>query len=390
MDKMTKNILIALICLLAATGTLNPAHAKNIRPEYNVGGYLKYNKTPAYEFSASAAPRPLTVADQSLPPSQQAAFDQYLKDYPATTALLAIEDGQLLFEAYQGVGRPSSEFFSMSMAKSLSSMTVGMALCRGDIKSLNLPAKEIVPEFGDGPYGRSTIRQLLMMSSGAYEPQNAGQPGFPNGIGFNPRNGKPFGGASWPLRLGQVSIGDLLWGKWWDQITHKNANTPGAEFAYKSGDSLSLSKIVERATGRPLADYFDDNIWRHIGSEGIAHWETDKDGSTINSSGFQARARDWARIGIWTIDQYGKEDCFGRYLKEATANQIPVKSGNSFRHYGYQWWVNNKIAPGFWALGYAGQMMGIDPTTRRIILKFSYRMDPGSGIQIFKLLKAWP
>jgi len=366
-----------------------PVAANAMRPEYNVGGYLRHNKTPPYEFKAAETPRPLEARQDTLPTSLMNSFDQYLKDYPATTALLVLEGGHLIYESYQGVGRETSEFFSMSMAKSLSSMAVGMALCRGDINSLQTPANQIVPEFGNNPYGRSTIRQLLMMSSGAYEPQNAGQPGFQNGIGRNPRNGKPFNGASWPLRLGQVSISELLWGKWWDQVTHKNASDPGAVFAYKSGDSLSLSKITERATGTPLAAYFDRHIWQQIGAEGTAHWETDKDGSTINSSGFQARARDWARLALWTAQQYHQDNCFGQYLRQATQSQIPIKTRSSFRAYGYQWWVDNKIAPGFWALGYAGQMMGIDPARNRIIIKFSHQRGKGSGLQIFKLFSRW-
>ena len=382
-----------LIKLLSGTLTLilmtTPVMAKKMRPEFNVGGYLKFNKTPAYEFIPANSPRKLNHDGTKLPINQKNEFDQYLKNYPATTALLALENGQLVYEAYQGVGRETSEFFSMSMAKSLSSMTVGMALCQGKLASLEIPANQIVPEFGQGAYGRSTIRQLLMMSSGAYEPQNAGQPGFQNGIGRNPRNGKPFNGASWPLRLGQVSISELLWGKWWDQVTHKNASEPGAVFAYKSGDSLSLSKITERATGTPLAAYFDRHIWQQIGAEGTAHWETDKDGSTINSSGFQARARDWARLALWTAQQYHQDNCFGQYLRQATQSQIPIKTRSSFRAYGYQWWVNNKIAPGFWALGYAGQMMGIDPARNRIIIKFSHQRGKGSGLQIFKLFSRW-
>jgi len=336
------------------------------------------------------SPRKLDHDGAAVPTTLKNEFDRYLKDYPATTALLALEKGRLVYEAYQGVGRENSEFFSMSMAKSLSSMTVGMALCHGKLPSLEISANQIVPEFGQGAYGRSTIRQLLMMSSGAYEPQKAGQPGFQNGIGQNPRNNKTFNGASWPLRLGQASISELLWGKWWDQVTHKNAAEPGALFAYKSGDSLALSKIVERATGTSLAAYFETHIWRQIGAEGSAHWETDKDGSTINSSGFQARARDWARLALWAADQYDQDTCFGQYMRAATTPQIPVKDRSSFRAYGYQWWVNNKVTPGFWALGYAGQMMGIDPADKRILLKFSYRQDKGSGLEIFKLFTRWP
>ena len=48
-----------------------------------------------------------------------------------------------------------------------------------------------------------------------------GRPKYSSGMGQRPRNGKPFGGPSWPIRLGQISISDVLWGKIWEKTENK-------------------------------------------------------------------------------------------------------------------------------------------------------------------------
>ncbi|MBE7637113.1 serine hydrolase [Sneathiella sp. P13V-1] len=365
------------------------AFANKIDPGYNTGGYIEVGKTTPHELKAATSKQVLEKAPDILPSSIKEAVEKYMDDHPATTGFLLMQDGKILLEKYQSAGNEKAEFFSMSMGKSLNSMTVGKAYCNGAIKSLDMKAAQIVPEFGQSNYGRSSVRQLLMMSSGAYKPHKAGQPGFKHGIGWSPWYARPFTGASWPLRLGQETISSILWGDMWEAVLDKNVSAPGEKFSYKSGDSLSLSKIVERSTGKPLAAYFEEQIWSEIGAEAIAHWETDKDGTTIASSGFQATLRDWGRIANWTYEQRSKDDCFGKYLTEATTTQIPIKYRSSYKGYGYQWWTDNKIAPGFWALGYAGQMMAIDPESGKILIKFSYERTEGSGLEIFKIFKKW-
>jgi len=392
-------ILGKAVCVMGSAlilmGATEPPR-KKMAPKHNTGGYVNIGSVKDHRFSKSKSPRLL----RSINPSRKSeaktskalnAITRYLEDYPATTAILLLEKGEIVAEIYQGKGSENSEFYSMSIGKSMTSLAVGQAYCNGLFNSLHQDASEFVPELASNNFGKSSIRQLLMMSSGAYQSVRSGQPEFQGGIGWNYKYNRPYKGFSWPLRLGQVSIEDILWGKEWKSINNKHPHAPGKKFIYKGADTLALSKVIERAAGTSLAQYYDQHIWQEIGAEHQGHWEADNQGSTIASSGFQASLRDWGRIALWILEERKKPGCYGDYLKDATTTQISMPKGSrtSFRGYGYQWWTDTRRAPGFWGLGYAGQLLAINPKTEKILIKFSYRHDKGSGTKLMKIFKDW-
>ncbi len=385
-----------LACCATVWMSIANASAAQMLEKHNVGGYRDVPTSNFYTLNKSKASKPLPI--QAKPQASEPKYiqiknqlDEYFAKYPETTGLIYLEGGEIVYENYAGMGSEDAEFFSMSIAKSLTSLTIGKAYCAGHIETLNDTASTYVPELGASNLGKSTIHQLLTMSSGAYTSVRGGQPKFKNGIGTHPISKKPYAGAPWPLRLGQVTVDELLWGKWWEAVQNKNVAEPGAVFQYKSLDSLSLSKIIHRVTGRTTARYFEETIWDYINPEKNAYWEADRSGDTVASSGFQASLRDWARLGIWVSDQLKKSDCFANYLKDATHTQITLtkRQSSGFSGYGYQWWTDPRYSTGFWGVGYAGQLFGIETGTEKIILKFSYRHDKGSGYDLMRMFKQW-
>ncbi len=389
-----------ILCIALAALINLPADAREIRMQerYNVGGYIKLGPNTPYKFKPHAIPRELPVAtdlELSQRGNREAARSAkaYMAKYPATTGMLLIDRSKIVFEAYQGMGNKLSEFYGMSITKSMTSLAVGKALCMGVLKNLDTLAGDFVPELKINRFGQSTIRQLLMMSSGAYLTVHSGQPKFTGGLGLRPKTGEPFPLSSWPLRLGQISVSDLLWGPGWEKTENKNHAKPGQVFVYKAGDPLTLSKVIERATGMSLAAYFDQHIWQSVRAAQTGHWETDKDGTTRGNAGFQAGLRDWGRIAVWVLEQVKKPGCFGDYLRQATTTQIKNarlgSAGRAFDGYGYQWWTDNRYTPGFWGKGYAGQELGINPETGKILIKFGYRINKGAAGDINKLYRNW-
>jgi CubicO group peptidase (beta-lactamase class C family) len=386
---MGLKLLLKLGLTLTAVFTSN-AFANGFAPKYSVGGYPDISATTPYSLAPSSTPRSLETSNQ-VSDSVRYAIDEYFEKYPATTGFLLLEKGKILFEKYNGVGRETSEFYSMSIAKSLTSLAAGKALCRGLIPSLSTKAETILPALSINNIGKSSIAQLLMMSSGAYKPHKIGQPGYKNGIGYNSLRSKPFTGNPWPLRLGQASISDILWGKMWQDVLDKSAHAPGARFLYKSNDALSVGKLIETATKQPLARFFEREIWQPAATKYRARWESDKDGATVGSSGFQARLRDWGRLALWISDEYKKDSCYGAYLRQSTSRKIELTKPYNigFNSYGFFWWTENKFAPGFWGVGYGGQFLAINPDSHKILIKFSHRRDPGSTYDIYRLFNTW-
>ena len=82
------------------------------------------------------------------------------------TGLLVIKDGEILFERYQYDRKPADRFVSHSMAKSIVSIAVGMALAEGKIASLDDLVAKYEPKLAGSAYGDTSIRNVLRMSSG--------------------------------------------------------------------------------------------------------------------------------------------------------------------------------------------------------------------------------
>jgi CubicO group peptidase (beta-lactamase class C family) len=384
--------LIGLFIFIASP--LNAAE-RVMQERYNVGGYIKVGPTTPYRFEPNRNPRALPLAGaQEL--SQRGNADAinnakaFMVKFPETTSMLLMERGKIVFEAYQGMGNKLSEFYGMSISKSMTSLAVGKALCNGVLKNIDTLASDYVPELKINRYGQSSIRQLLTMSSGAYLAIQSGQPKFTNGIGLRRKTGAPYSTGPWPLRLGQVTVGDILWGAAWAKVENKNHAEPGQVFAYKAGDTLSLGKVIENAAGMSLAAYFDKYVWQDVGAAQLAHWESDREGTTRGNAGFQASLRDWGRIAVWLMTEIKKPGCYGDYLRQATTTQIKnERQGAVFKGYGYQWWTDNRFAPGFWGRGYAGQELAINPSSGKILIKFGYRIYKGIGAAINKLYRDW-
>ena len=381
--------------------TAQPLAAREIRmlEKYNVGGYIRDGRTLPYTFEPHSNPRALPEANQQVlnrRGNQQAANSakEYMAEYPGTTAMMLLDQGKIIFEAYQGMGRPKSEFFSMSIAKSMTSLAVGKALCQGDLKSLEILAGNIIPQLANSNFGKSTIRHLLTMSSGAFMTVFGGRPKYSAGIGRRPRNGKPWGGPSWPVRLGQINIKDILWGKVWDITLNKNHAAPGEVFLYRNAEPMVISKIIEKRTGLSLAAFFDSRIWQEVRGGQTGHWEADSDGTTIAMSGFQVSLKDWGRLAVWLLAELKKPGCYGDYLRQATTTQIKTSglggtANTPFKGYGYFWWTDHSNAPGFWGKGHAGQELAINAETGKVLIKFGYRVYPGVSSDITKLYRNW-
>jgi CubicO group peptidase (beta-lactamase class C family) len=93
------------------------------------------------------------------------ALDDCLARNPAT-GLLVARDDTIFFERYQYARTDRDRFTSWSMAKTITSMLIGIAIGEGRIRSVDDPAATYVPALAGTEYGRTSLRHLLQMSSG--------------------------------------------------------------------------------------------------------------------------------------------------------------------------------------------------------------------------------
>ena len=294
--------------------------------------------------------------------------EQFL-DRTFTNALLIIKDGTMVYETYRNMSSDQDRFIGFSMTKSITAILIGAALAEGHIRSLDDRIESYLPELKGGAYNGVTIRQILQMRSGieykeTYDPTDkaAFVPGLPSGAMID--NIARYADAA---------------------RTVKRARKPGSAFEYKNLDTAVLGWLIERVTGNSIAGYTARRLWEPLGAEADGFYLADGPpgiGREFNIAGFNATARDWARIGLMMLNNgqaNGRQIVSPQWVKESTRALGSDKSDGW--GYGYQWWTLGDT-DGYAARGLAGQTVFIQPSTKTVVVKLSYfppEADGGGG-----------
>ncbi len=297
-----------------------------------------------------------------------------------TNALLVMKDGRIVSETYRNLTGPATRFISFSMAKSLTSLLIGLALEDGYIHSLDDQIVAYVPELKGSGYDGVTVRQALQMRSGVGWDENYAfsKPGvvhdaFENAI---VRNVKRY-----------TYLAPTL----------KRVAPPGSKFNYSTMETMVLGWMLEKAVRLPMAAYMGARLWQPMGMEADGFFIADGPpgvGRALNGMGYNAVLRDYARIGLMMLDNgkaMGRQAVPAKWVAESTAS-VPIPGSRSGMGYAYQWWTLPGT-PAYLAIGLQGQFIYVDPATRTVVVKLSY-FPPGfdgepESIAFFRAASAW-
>ncbi|MCW6533881.1 serine hydrolase domain-containing protein [Sphingomonas lycopersici] len=313
------------------------------------------------------AVRPLAEGAKLTPPAFSSggvtrSYDDWARR-TYTNALIVLRDGKIVFEDYRNRSRASDRFISFSMAKSITSLLIGIALDKGMIKSLDDPAGKYVPELRAGAYGDVSIRHILQMRSGVDYEERYDFGDKPSLAALIHRHA---------IVLNEERFADRA-------TTITRAAKPGSRFNYATLDTAVLGWVLERATGQSLAAFTAANLWQPAGMEGDAFWIADGAkgvGRELSGMGFNAMLRDYARLGQLMLDdgvRDGKPVLPRGWIRQATS-MIPFDQPTPFggRGYGFQFWQLDDQPGAYSALGLAGQFIYVHPQSRTVIVKLSH------------------
>jgi CubicO group peptidase (beta-lactamase class C family) len=271
-----------------------------------------------------------------------------------SVAYLVIKDDSIRYEEYWDHYSEKSLSNSFSMAKSVIALLIGIAHDEGKIKSLDEPIGNYLDDYKEGHAVQTTIRDVLMMSSG----------------------------SSWDESYSSLfSITTkAYYGSNLEKLLHdevKIINEPGKIWNYKSGDTQLLAFILEKATGKHVADYASEKLWIPIGAELPAQWSLDtKDGHEKAFCCIYSNARDFARIGKLMLDSgnwKGRQLVSKDFIRQALAPNNLIYDDDSTAHvttYGYQWWLMKyKGHDIFYMRGLLGQYVFVIPDLRMIVVR---------------------
>lgn len=308
--------------------------------------------TPARSLGQGALPRPLSYS--RFPIGGTRSLDDFVEAYPVTSLIAAQED-KILEERYPRMRLASDKFTSFSMAKSITSLLVGIALDEGKIQSLDDPASKYVPAIADSAYGAISLRHLLRMSSGMLYSENY------SGRDDNARM------SEYLESQGAITAVNVFKGKPY--------HTPGTRFNYAGIESIVLNQVVAHATRQPICQYMQDKLWGPIGAQDSGTWQLDGSGQAMGQMGFAATARDWVRLGLMIVNdgKVGDRQVVSKaYLDEATrmsAQPEHFHKGNGVNRlygYGYQFWLLGEHQPVM--LGVYGQHLFMDRSRKAVML----------------------
>lgn len=286
--------------------------------------------------------------------------DDYLQRQ-RVTGLLVAKDGRILLERYQYDRNDAHRFQSHSMAKSVVSLLVGVALAEGRIAAIDDPVKRYVPELAGHPYGETPIRNLLQMSSGVRFSEDYTGTDDVAVLSRAVRDERGAGGVATvrPFR------------------DHPRLHPSGTRFAYASVETQVLGLVLRGAIGRPLADYLSEKIWQPMGAEADASWMVDAGGQEAAFCCLGAVLRDYARLGFLIANDgaaQGRQIVPPDWVREATGptpGYPHLEPGTATRYfgYGYQFWVFPGGARRFALLGVRGQAVFVDPALKLVMVQ---------------------
>src|SRR5262249_12058816 len=123
-------------------------------------------------------------------------------------------------------------------------------------------------------------------------------------------------------------------------VAHRpRAAEPGTVWNYSTGETHVVGALLYAATGRWVSDYLSEKIWSKVGMEADASWWLESPyGLEVAGSGFSATLRDYARFGLFVLNDGvidGQRVLPPGWVREGG---IPRQVGGKRVDYGYMWW----------------------------------------------------
>jgi CubicO group peptidase (beta-lactamase class C family) len=285
-----------------------------------------------------------------------------------TEAFIVIHDDAIAYERYFGGAQRETLLTSFSVSKSFASALVGIAIAEGRIGSVADPVTKYVPELArrDSRFDAITLRDLISMSSGLRYDEYP----LPTSDGAK---------TYYYPDLRALALRDT-----------EIEEAPGTHFLYNNYNPLLVGLVLERATGKPVAAYLEEKLWKPLGMEFAGSWSTDSETSGFEKmeSGVNAAAIDYAKLGRLYLrrgDWDGKQIVPAAWVDASTRDdrghdRAVYYAGSpgmlaAGAYYGYFWWGFRREdgASDFMAAGNHGQYVFVSPRRDVIIVRLGTR-----------------
>lgn len=299
--------------------------------------------------------------------------DEYLEQWP-TTGFLICRGDNILVERYRMGRTPESRLTSWSMAKSVTSLLLGICIDRGLIKSLDDPADRYAPELKGTLHGSTTLRNLANMSSGAEVLHDRDNPTIYPSAFTSPQSSIARTVAGW----------------------NRRREDQGRTYNYNELCPLTVGVVIRKVTGLSMSAFAENALWQPMGAEADATWLTDSERNEFNCIGLAARLRDWARLGLLVADRGRVGDrqivseAWIRECTQWTENEKQARVGYAMRHAGYKAFMWHAKSDGSWLYfnGHHGQRVIVDMNRRTVLVQTAVDHEGNWQEELFAMFNA--
>jgi CubicO group peptidase (beta-lactamase class C family) len=299
-----------------------------------------------------------------------------------TDALLVMKDGKIVTERYFNGMQAEDRHLLMSVSKSVLGVLTGIIVEEGRLDP-NALVTSYVPELKGSAYEGATVRNLLDMSVGMefdedYSSKSSDLYRLDESVGWVER------GPTAPNSLHEYLS------------TLKKRHGPhGSEFRYISANTDTMGWVLERATHTDYADLVSQELWSKLGAERDAYVLLDGFQTAYTDPGLNMTLRDLGRFAQMVLQHglyNGQQIVPAAWLEDIrhAGDALAWKKGPEYSYFrtlsGYEngsyrsyWYVADPLRGHFTAIGLAGQLIVIDPSSDTIVVKFSSHATPATG-----------
>ena len=327
--------------------------------------YLQGHSTAHIDDADNFAQRKIATS-QPLTWEKDAAFNKeplnsatlsYLQQYKSAAFLVA-KNGKLLHETYFSPYTEASKTNSFSMAKTVTTMQVGLAVQQGLIPSFDAPITQFLPEYAGNARGaKATLSQLSAMKAGHDWTEN------------------------YKLPINVTT--DLYYGKDAEKLVLNQdfEREPGTEYEYSSGSTQLLGVILKRAIQKKnpqsnVSEHLSQSLWQPLGMEKDAIYTLDRPGE---EGGMErtyccifATARDYAKLGQLLLQdgQWGGTQLLDKAFVER------MRKPDLQPYYGHSLWMDWTHKHPFYTLqGHQGQYVIVVPSLQLVVVRVGQYRD---------------
>lgn len=309
----------------------------------NINDHRAFN----YNVIATANPNQLPASDRYNQKPLEAEFLAELEKYKSV-AFVIVKDGEVQTEHYYNGYDDRSKTNSFSMAKTVTTMLIGIAIEDGYIKSLEQPLTDYLPEFKDDTLGqKATIGQLSLMNSGYEWTEHYYSMLSP----------------TVELYYGSDVENFLLSGSF--------SAEPGSFWEYSSASTELLGIVLKRALhaggkNATIAEYLSEKIWQPLQMNDDANWHTDNSGQELTFCCLNTNARNYAKLGMLMLNNgtWNNKQVVPSHFIQKMIQPL----GQDY--YGYSTWLGLDRDPAHYHFsGHLGQYIIVVPEHNMVVVR---------------------